>query len=271
MNQVTTTSNNTVLAAYGGANPFAAAAAAMGAQEGNFLKFNGNSGDFTYGQKDDELPHGTQLAADMIGFSRGWICWKDGEVEDEINVPILQGEPPLEHTLPDHGPYTKHDDGSEDGWVEQAKINFRDVETGEAYIYKATSKSGRRALGSLLKDFSKQFHLHDGETPVVEISGLSYTPKDKKLGKKYAPVFKIVGWLNAVEMGELEDSAPAKDAPATATTNSAEDDPANYVAKDDHQQRSETPSSPTSRTRDAAPAATPQTDAPATGRRAKRF
>jgi hypothetical protein len=267
MSEVATTTTGGALGAYGGADPFAAAAAALGAGEGNFLKFNGNTGDFTYGQKDEELPHGTQLAADMLNFARGWICWKDGEVEDEIMVPILKGEPPLEHTLPDHGPYEKHDDGSEDGWAEQAKIGLRDVETGETYLYKTTSKSGRRALGQLLKDFSKLHRMHPGETPVVEISGQSYTPKDKKLGKKFAPIFKIVGWMNDADLAQLDEGS---DAPETAKGGA--DDPANYEQQQQQPAATETTATAAaSRERTETPTTQP-TDAPAAaGRRAKRF
>lgn len=206
MNEMTTTANNS-LANFSGADPFASAARDMGAKDnGTFLKFSGNTGDFTYGPADnsEELAHGTQLVINMAAIERGHICWKDSEVVDEVMVNILAGNPPAQSSLEDHGPYEKYPDGTEDGWSEQTAAVFRDLESGQAFTFKTTSGSGLKGLGALLNDFSKVYKNHPGDYPVVELGANGFIPKkNKKVGKKYAPVFKIVGWIAGAEYDAL--------------------------------------------------------------------
>jgi hypothetical protein len=271
MDMTTATSKNgNALAAYSGnSNPWASAGDDLGAQGGIFMKFNGNTGDFTAGQDQDDVPHGTQLAALMDGFARGYICWKNSEVVDEIMVPVLEGKPPHEGDLEDHGPYEKYDDGTEDGWSEQAKLVFRSVATGEDLTFKTTSKSGLRALGALSKDYGRLFRSHPDEYPIIEVGATEFTPKNnKKIGKKYAPSFRIVGWKSREEVDALADGA-----------GSGEDDASNYAQNETAQvtdQRAAEPAPAEKAPVETAPAErrTVQPQQPAgeaQGRRAKRF
>jgi hypothetical protein len=204
------------------ADPYGDAAQDMGASNAAYLKFNGNTGEFTFGAQSDELPHGTKVAVDMTSFRRGWICWKDAAVVDEIMVRVVDGRPPLESELQDHGPYVKTAEQN-DGWAEQAAVNFRDVETGAEYTFKASSKSALRSLGNLLKDYGRQYKQYDGFLPIAELGANSFTPANKTWGKKYAPTLKIVEWKDAGELAaavgddagaydETDDQAIAEDA-----------------------------------------------------------
>jgi hypothetical protein len=216
----------TALASFGTADPFAAAARDAGIVEGNFLKFDGNSGDYTYGSADNsaELEHGTKLAVDMTAYQRGWICWKEGEVVDQNMVNILDGDPPQERDLEDHGPYETYDDGTHDGWSSQHEIELRAVEDGTLFHYKTTSKSGLRALGKLLADFAKAYKSKPGEYPVIEIGDVTFEPKTKKkVGKKHAPTFKIVEWISTEKFLALAE------AEAAAAPEEGADDPGNYT------------------------------------------
>lgn len=199
MNDLVTNGNKALAAFNGGGNPFTQAAEDLGVTEGVFLKFNGNTGEYTYGADQEELPDGSRLVAIMDSIARGWICWNDSEVIDEIMVSILDGNPPTEKDLPDHSPF----ENDEDGWSEQIRVVFKDVETGETYTFKTSSRAAMRAVGSLMKDYGRQFKNHPDENPVVEISSSSYMPKEKKHGKKHAPSFKIVDWMNNEEIENL--------------------------------------------------------------------
>jgi hypothetical protein len=268
-----------------GPDPFATAAKEMGGTRANFLAFSGDNGDYTYGPKDDkkELEHGTQLACNFGGsFKRGFICWKESEVVDEQMALVASGEVIAESDLKDHSPYEKYEDGSEDGWVEQASIEVRNLDTGELFLFKVTNSSSRRAMGGLAAEFGKVYRQKPNQVPVIEIDAVSFEPKlkgkdgkasNKKVGKKYAPVLKIVGWIPAEEflaLAEQGDAAAAaaekgEEAPPPATTKATAEaeNPANYeqaeavvaepVAKED---------------RVVVP---PQADVPVAGRRAKRF
>jgi len=173
----------------------------MGASSGAlFLKFDGNTGQYSYGKDDDELPKGTRVAINPTEFKNGWICWKDGQVMEEIMVRIVDGKPPAKGDLTDHGPY----EDEKDGWREQSSVAFRDIESGDEFLFKTSSKGGRIAVGNLVRDYGKGFARHPGELAIAELASTSFDAKDKKtgkkLGKKFAPVFKLVDWQSEEEL-----------------------------------------------------------------------
>jgi hypothetical protein len=240
-NELTTSTKNALGFPTGdGPDPFAKAAKDMGGTHAQFLRFDGNNGDYTYGPDEDkkELDHGDQIACNMATFKRGWICWKNGEVADEIMVEVIAGEPPAASTLKDHGPYQKYDDGTEDGWQEQASVEFRGLENGELFLFKVSSKGARRSMSALLDSFAKVYRQKPNQVPVIEIGATSFEPKvgkgdgpKKKVGKKYAPNLKIVGWIPADEFLALAAQADAATTQDSSGENapSGEDDPKNYT------------------------------------------
>ena len=231
MSQALTTnvSGGSLAAAYeGGFNPFADAATAMGAMTGKFLKFDGNTGEYTYGTDgSEELVLGTKVAVNLESIQRGFICWKNEKVVDELMIAIQNGRPPSMDSLPDHGPYAPPEPGEEqgDGWREQSQIEFVDG-AGGRFTMTTTSKSGIRGLANLLADIGKQFRLHPGEVPLVTLDNTSFQAKNgkgKNLGKKYAPVLKVVDWIGEDALIPASSSAPAADEDGS-------EDPANYTA-----------------------------------------
>lgn len=192
-------------------NPFAEAAGEMAQDGGNFMKFNAKEQAFVAGAEDDivlsddDLEEGkvVRMAVNMNEFTRGWLCWIDEEVKDELSRNIMDGPAIKEADLPDY------DDemGEDDGWVEVASVPMRDIETGEQYLYKASSRGANKALGKLLKVYSKQYKRHDDdEVPVVELGMESYKHKKKVYGIIFNPTFKLVEWVNADDLNAaLED------------------------------------------------------------------
>lgn len=237
-NEVATRSR-TDLAQESAFDPFAVAAGDMGGASALYAKFNGNSGEFTYGSQSEEIEKGERMAANVAGARKGWICWVDSEVAEEIMVPIIQGVPPREDQLKDHGPYKTYDDGTKDGWSEQFAIDFRllgEAHDGAEITYKTSTKSAMRPLGDLLKQYAREYKSHPGCVPIVEFGKGDYMPKEKKHGKKYFPTFKIVDWVdedelmstygegNQVEEGDDNDNlieAPKTTAPAKKETKAA--------------------------------------------------
>lgn len=192
---LTTTTASGVPAVAGSSNPFLSAAEDMGASSGAlYLKFDGNTGIYSFGKDQEELPKGTQVAVNPGEFKRGWICWKDSNVEEEVMTRIMDGAPPGKGDLTDHGPY----EDSKDGWRPQSSTQFRDVESGDEYLFKTSSKGGNISVANLIRDYGKAFQQHPGDLAIVELQSVSFDAKDpktgKKLGRKFAPVFKIVGW-----------------------------------------------------------------------------
>lgn len=281
MNALTPATTNALGFPIDGPDPFAAAAAEMGAINGHFLTFDGNEGKFEYGPKDDvkELDSGTQLVCNMATFKRGYICWNDGEVVDEKMVGVLEGKPCSAAELPDHGPY---EDEEKDGWREQNSVEFRDLDTGELFQFKTTARGGLRGMKNLMDAFAKVYRTKPNQVPVVELGEHSFdakvmnekTGKKKSVGKKYAPVLSIVGWIPAEEYFGLVEKG---DALAASDSGEAEDDgsddPKNYAEKSGASTTApaaEPEAEPVPVNEKVTPPAQAQAQG-ATGRRAKRF
>lgn len=204
------TTSRTELAQSSAYDPFAAAGNEMGGSSNLYAKFNGNSGEFTYGSQAEEIEKGERMAANIQGARHGWICWVESEVAEEIMLPVIEGPAPHEHTLKDHGPYKKYEDGTEDGWSKQFSIDFRllgEAHDGAEITYKTTTKSAMRPLGDLLKQYGREYKMNPGKVPIVELDKGSYMPKEKKHGKKYFPIFKIVDWIDEEELLATYSSA----------------------------------------------------------------
>lgn len=205
------------------ANPWADAG--KGVESGSYLKFNGNDGRWSFGQDDEDLPKGSRAVGDMETLAFGWICWVDSSVEQEILVPVLDGKPPMEHELEDHGPY---DD--DDGWREASSLSLvlesygdddQDQAVGTPLLWKTSTGGQVRQLRKLSAAFGRVFAQHPGEFPIVELGAESYVPKNKKHGKiKWSPVLKIVGWMTAAELEGLSPTGgdDYDDEPAPAAT-----------------------------------------------------
>ncbi|USN16275.1 hypothetical protein PAPPERLAPAPP_05370 [Brevundimonas phage vB_BpoS-Papperlapapp] len=169
-----------------------------------FLKFNGNDGYYSYGADDTDLEIGTQAAMDPRTLKRGWICWKDGKVQEEIMMTLEEGVPPQKHLLPDYGPY-----GQDDGWSEQKTIEFVPIEgDAPALLFQANNRSKMNALEAVMKDFARQFKNNPGMVPVIELGANEFEAKPRDGGrkvKKHAPKFTIKGWITQDEFAGYKE------------------------------------------------------------------
>lgn len=194
--------------------------AAYAAQHGNsnagvqYMKFDGNTGVFNYGADRTELEEGTQLAVNMNEYKNGFICWKEQEVVDEKMISVVvvfAGAPPIVQAhLPDHGPYKKYANGASDGWVEQYSVALKLLDNGADVVFKTSSVSGIRSLKKLLSDYAAGRKVHGPDAvPIVEISTTTFVPKNAGpgTGKKYVPVFTVVGWKSPEELEDLVGEA----------------------------------------------------------------
>jgi hypothetical protein len=193
---------------------------------GTFLKFSGNSGEYNYGDDyAEELIDGSELILNGATIQHGWICWVDGEVMDEVNVLVSSGKPfPKESELENYGPYETHSDGTKDGWQEQYIFHLYHEKSEQAFTLKLSSRSALRAAKNLVRQYGKAFFTKiadDGVNtnfPLIEIGNTSFDVKkedgsiNKKAGKKYAPVFKIVDWIDYNEVAQFFEAAGGDDA-----------------------------------------------------------
>jgi len=235
MNALTkATANANALAGANFANPFAAAGA--GAGSSTFMKFTGATGDFTYGQDDDELPHGTKLAGDIENSKWVWSFWWEGEVLETVETMVAM-DPMGWDTEPDHlpekydGDMTLEEIRAEqadrstnfmDGWSCQAVLNLRPLGGEEEYTLKLNKGVALNAFRTLLSAFGRQYKFKAGLVPIIELSARAYKSKVKGVGKRFSPVLKIVDWMSEEDLmaasGEdpdLYDDVDDADEPAT--------------------------------------------------------
>jgi hypothetical protein len=66
---------------------------------------------------------------------------------------------------------------------------------GVVYTFTTSSKTGRGAVGEILKDYGHHIRQHPDEYPVVELQRRSYI--HPKFGEQRVPVLKRVGWVKA--------------------------------------------------------------------------
>ena len=185
----------------------AAAELGGGAGGGIYLKFNGNDGIFTYGSTGDELPLGSQVAFNPTSLQKGYICWKDEEVVDELMVPF-SARLPNKADLTDHGPYEEKNDG----WQEQSIVDFKMTEEPfHDLVFKATGIGKRNAVARLMQDFVKSYKANPGLIPIVEVDEVEYESKAKgaRNAKKHAPVFKIVAWVSEADLVAMQEGGAA--------------------------------------------------------------
>ena len=174
---------------------------------GSFLKFSGNTGEYTYGPENESLEHGTQLVVNILEMQRGWVCWIGGKPFDSIMHRVIDDVQPLEEgDLPDYS--AKYIDDEEDGWSRQVTVPMALLDDGSELEFKISSVSGIRAVQKLSKEFGTKCQLNVDENgnfkmPVIEISADEFELKKKKGVFKWAPTFKLVDWISVAEMNAM--------------------------------------------------------------------
>jgi hypothetical protein len=97
-----------------------------------------------------------------------------------------------------------------DPWILQVMFPLQNTETLETFTFLTSSKTGRSAVGTLLKAHKRKRLTHPNETPVVLLKVSSYQSKDR--GKVAIPAFVVVG------------RAPSEDEPALSRGADMEDE-----------------------------------------------
>jgi len=184
-----------------GADAFAAAGSELGGSTLPILKMS-KAGEWVSGT--ENMPVTEKLfAADVQGAQRGFICFVDGELVDEVMVPVARGVAISLEELADHGPYQ---DG--DGWTASASIQLRSIETGDEFVYKPSSQGGRSAIGGLLTKYSFRLGAGKGGIPIVELENSSY--EHRRFGIVNKPVLKLVSWKDEADLVNGIDAKPGE-------------------------------------------------------------
>lgn len=217
MNEMTTMTTGTELAAPGGYDPFAAYGQDA-AQGGAFLKFS--KGEWLLGQNDDEVALGRRLAANMDELSIGWIRWADGKPAERRMGLLAAGHKPEPRDalgFNDQEDWELDSEGRpKDPWSFTNELPLADPEDGEQMTFSASSKGGIGCIGNLCKAYAREYRQRRGMVPILELGRDSYMHPVYK--KTYVPQLNIVDW---VENGSVPipqpDGGDADDAPVRET------------------------------------------------------
>jgi hypothetical protein len=189
---------------------------------GDLLKFSGKTGEWTAGQQGVAIPYGTQLVAIIPEMLVGFVQWKDGELIEQVLVPLTPDYDPkaLRASLgdTDRDLWLKNEDGElEDPWKEASWLPLKSLATGAEYTFSTSSGGGVRCVKQLVGNYSKQIkaapETTTGHLPVVELGGYSYKHSDRKRGTIFNPVLLGVDWVHASEIANKPRSEEQPDLP----------------------------------------------------------
>ena len=92
---------------------------------------------------------------------------------------------------------------AEDPWKHEQMIVLRQPKTLELFTFCTASKTGRRAVGTLLKHHDRVQRTNPGAFPVVRLKASGY--QDSRYGWVHTPLFVVVGMTS----GPSDPSGPA--------------------------------------------------------------
>jgi hypothetical protein len=164
---------------------------------GRLIKF---SKDGTYITTDDEkeVPEGAEFILLADDTLVGWIRFNGpGEAPDRAMGLLFDGfEMPPREALGDLDQAAWElglDNQPADPWQHQQCIVLQDTETAELFTFSTSSRTGRRAVGNLLRHYTRMHKTHPDQLPVIRLGKGGFQHKDARVGFVSTPVFVVVG------------------------------------------------------------------------------
>jgi hypothetical protein len=81
----------------------------------------------------------------------------------------------------------------EDPWLHQMMLVLQKPATQELFTFVTTSKTGRRAVGNLLRHYDRLMKSHPDTYPVVRLKVGGFNHRDERIGWVSTPTFAVVG------------------------------------------------------------------------------
>jgi hypothetical protein len=166
---------------------------------GDLLTFS-KFGDFNAGRDKDEVPLGTRVVVHVPTMLIGYVRWEDNKPIDYQMGLLHEGfVPPKRDELGylDKSQWETYEDGgAKDPWQFSNQVVMTSVEDDDiVYTFTTSSKTGRSALGMVVKAYGHHIRQAPDEYPAVELQRDSY--HDRRFGEVRIPVFEIFGWVPA--------------------------------------------------------------------------
>jgi hypothetical protein len=163
---------------------------------GRLVRFK--DGDFVTTDDDKVLPEAeefTLLADDTLV---GWLKFNGpGEAPDRVMGLLFDGfvMPPRESLgdLDEKAWELGLDGQPQDPWQHQQCLVLQNTATAELFTFTTNTRTGRRAVGNLLRSYTRMKKTHPDELPVIRLGKGGFNHKDSRVGWVDVPVFIVVG------------------------------------------------------------------------------
>jgi hypothetical protein len=187
---------------------------------GRMIKF-GKDGTFETPDDGEKISDAADFVALCDQTLVGWIKFNgEGNPPDKVMGLLYDGfvMPPRE-TLGDTDEAQWEnglDNQPADPWQHQNYLVLQRGDTGELFTYVTSSKTGRRAVGNLLRHFDRMERARSGMYPVVRLKVGGFNHRDERIGWVAVPVLAVVGrhkkddaaQPDSSTQGDMNDSIP---------------------------------------------------------------
>ena len=128
----------------------------------------------------------------------GWVKFRgEGEPPDRMmGLLYVDFVMPARETLGDLDPKKWQlglDNQPADPWQHHQYLVLQDTETSELFTFVTSSKTGRRAVVTLLRHYDRMRSNHPDELPVVRLRKGGFNHSDTRVGWVSTPVFVVCG------------------------------------------------------------------------------
>jgi hypothetical protein len=163
---------------------------------GRLIKFS-KEGQFVYADNDEQVSPDEDFVALCDQTLVSYVRFHDGEPPERIGGLLYQNFvlPPRESlgdTNPAQWPIGLSGQ-PEDPWRHEIMIVFKRPATLELVTFATASKTGRRAVGNLLRHYDRMQRTEPGAQPVVRLRPGGFNHKDGRIGWVPTPAFAIIG------------------------------------------------------------------------------
>ncbi|MEZ0336006.1 MAG: hypothetical protein ACAI18_18605 [Gemmatimonadales bacterium] len=182
---------------------------------GRLAKFK--DGQFITVDDGQPMPEGAEYVALCDETQVGWKKFNGAGEAPERHMGLLfdNFEMPSRESLGDLDPATWElglDNQPQDPWQHEINIVLQSTATQELFTFTTSSKTGRRAVGNLLRHFERMQRSRSSDLPVVRLATGGYKHSDARVGFVSTPVFVVVGRAPrdgaAKSNGALNDPMP---------------------------------------------------------------
>lgn len=182
---------------------------------GRMIRF-GKNGDFVITDTEEVVSPDTDFIALCDETLIGWIKFhRDEETPPDRVMGILYDGfvMPSRESLGDSDPAKWPpglSDRPEDPWQHQICLVLQQSKTHELFTFVTTSRTGRRAVGNLLRHYDRMRKKDDEHYPVIRCKTGGFNHRDERIGWVPTPTFAIVGKAPKAST-TVPDTSPSAD------------------------------------------------------------